>query len=216
VADLDEAGFEMTLPTAYSWFPRGKRFRVRYQAPEGRRVNAIGLHFTHGPLSGRLVYRSFAQLPKSRAKKARKTLLERARSYGFVSEAQVGPIEASRFLDFVWSAAGRPPVHALDWKRERPLVIVLDNYSVHVSEPVAHALAGLEAANIFLFYLPSYCPEMSGIEPVWQDVKYRELQERSHSDLVAWKAAIDAALERKAIRLSRSEPEATSFGRMAA
>ena len=206
----------MTLPTAYSWFARGKRLRVRYQAPEGRRVNAIGLHFTHGPLAGRLVYRSFAQLPKSRARKARKTLAERALSYGFASEAQVGPIDAARFLDFVWSAAGRPLLHAGDWKRERALVIVLDNYSVHVSDQVAQALPALEAANIFLFYLPSYCPEMSGIEPVWQDVKYHELQERSHSDLVAWKAAIDAALERKAVRLSRCKPKTTSFGRMAA
>lgn len=216
MADLDEAGFEMTLPTAYSWFPRGKRFRVPYQAAQGRRVNALGLHFTHGPLAGRLVYRSFAQLPKSRAKKARKTLLERALSYGFTSEAQVGPIDAVRFLDFVWSAAGRPAIHADDWKRECPLVIVLDNYSVHTSEPVEQAIPALEAANIFLFYLPSYCPEMSGIEPVWQDVKYHELQERSQSDLVAWKEAIDAALERKAVRLCRSRPEITNFGRMAA
>jgi hypothetical protein len=206
----------MTLPTGYSWFPRGKRFRVRYQAPEGRRMNAIGLHFTHGALAGRFVYRSFAQLPKSRAKKARKTLLERALSYGFASEAQVGPIDAARFLDFVWSAAGRPLVHVADWKRERPLVIVVDNYSVHVSDQVKHTLVDLEAANIFLFYLPSYCPEMSGIEPVWQDIKYHELQERSHRDLVAWKAAIDAALERKAVRLSRSESETTNFGRKAA
>ncbi len=87
---------------------------------------------------------------------------------------------------------------------------------MHTSEQVEEALPALEAAHIFLFYLPSYCPEMSGIEPVWQDVKYHELQERSASDLVAWKATIDAALERKAVRLSRSEPEITNFGRMAA
>lgn len=216
MADLDEAGFEMTLPTAYSWFVRGKRFRVPYQAGEGRRVNALGLHFTHGPLAGRFVYQSFAQLPKSRAKKARKTRLERALGYGFASEAQVGPIDAARFLAFVWAAAGRPAIYAGDWRRARPLVIVLDNYSVHTSEQVEEALPALEAAHIFLFYLPSYCPEMSGIEPVWQDVKYHELQERSASDLVAWKATIDAALERKAVRLSRSEPEITNFGRMAA
>jgi len=206
----------MTLPACYSWFPRAKRFRVPYEAPRGRRVNTIDMHFTHGPLAGRFVYQSFAQLPKSRAKKARKTLAERALAFGFTSEAQVGPIDAARFLDLVWAAAGRPLVHASDWKRERPLGIVLDNYSVPVSASVQQALAGLEAANIFLFYLPSYCPEMSGIEPVWQDVKYHELQERSHSDLLACKQTIDAALERKAVRLTRSVTDITTFGQMAA
>jgi transposase-like protein len=37
------------LPTTYSWFPQGQRLRVPYQAPQGRRVNAVGAYFTHGP-----------------------------------------------------------------------------------------------------------------------------------------------------------------------
>jgi hypothetical protein len=38
---LDEAGFSMTLSNAYSWSPVGKRLYVPYEAPQGRRVNAV-------------------------------------------------------------------------------------------------------------------------------------------------------------------------------
>ena len=49
-----------------------------YQAPQGRRVNVIGAYFTHGPDAGRFDARSWAVLPKSRAKKPRTTPDERA------------------------------------------------------------------------------------------------------------------------------------------
>jgi len=39
---LDEAGVALTLPTPDRWSPRGRRLRVPYQAPHGRRVNVIG------------------------------------------------------------------------------------------------------------------------------------------------------------------------------
>src|SRR5262245_57342089 len=44
VADLDEVGFAPTLPTSYSWYPVGERLKVPYEAPQGRRVNALGLY----------------------------------------------------------------------------------------------------------------------------------------------------------------------------
>jgi putative transposase len=38
---LDECGFAPTLPTGYSWALPGQRKRVKYEAPQGRRVNAM-------------------------------------------------------------------------------------------------------------------------------------------------------------------------------
>ena len=73
VCHLDEAGFAMTLPVCCSWFPVGERLAVPYEAPQGRRVNAIGAHFTHGPEAGRLAYQTWAALPRSRAKRPRDT-----------------------------------------------------------------------------------------------------------------------------------------------
>jgi hypothetical protein len=54
VCHLDEAGFALTLPTTYRWYPQGQRLRVPSPAPQGRRVNVIGAYFTHGPEAGRL------------------------------------------------------------------------------------------------------------------------------------------------------------------
>lgn len=89
-------------------------------------------------------------------------------------------------------------------------MIVLDNYSVHKSQPVQAALPHLEAADIWLCYLPSYCPELSDIEPIWQAVKHHEMQERSHTEIKAMKQAVEQALERKAEALKSSKPETTN------
>ena len=191
----------MTLPTSYSWYPVKERLKVPYEPSSGRRVNAIGAVFSHGPLAGRFVFGSRARLPESKAKKPRKTLLERAVQHG-VTEAEVGTLDSAFFLGFVWKLAGKPEGAFEAWRRERPLVIVLDNYSVHTSQEVKDALPTLKAANIELFHLPSYSPELSKMEPIWEDVKYHELTRRSFEQLGELKREVDNALKRKAKKLS--------------
>lgn len=45
---LDESGFSPSLPTGYSWCLPGQRNRVKYEYPQGRRVNALA---TYEPLA---------------------------------------------------------------------------------------------------------------------------------------------------------------------
>ncbi len=45
---LDECGFSPTLPTAYSWCLPGQRKRVKYESPQGRRVNAMAAYRPYG------------------------------------------------------------------------------------------------------------------------------------------------------------------------
>jgi hypothetical protein len=205
----------MTLPTCYSWFPIGTVLRIPYEAPQGRRVNAIGGYFSHGPLAGKLVFETYASLPKSRSKKQRKTPEQIAAAHGLTPE-EVGLIDSHRFLSFVWRTAGRPEVYAEGWKRERPLWLVLDNYSVHKSQSVQEALPQLEAANIFFFYLPSYSPELSDIEPIWHGVKHHDLPVRSHSQVKDLKTAVDDALTAKVEALWAAHRETTDELRTAA
>jgi hypothetical protein len=207
---LDEAGFAMTLPTSYSWFLEGKRLEVAYEAPQGRRVNVIGAHFTHGPEAGRLDYQSWAVLPKSRAKKPRKTPEERAAAHNLTTD-EVGPIDAERLVAFLWQVAGRPADAEAGWKRDRPLVIALDNYSVHRSEKVEEACPQLDAAGVELMYLARYCPEQSGIEPVWNDVKQNHLPVRSFERVADLKREVDTALAQKACRLRQASAKTTSL-----
>jgi len=189
-----------------SWSLVGERLTVPYEAPQGRRVNVMGLYITHGPQAGEFPFISLAQLPQSRSKQPRQSLAERAAAQGVAAE-EVGRIDAEVFLGFVWTAAGRPPDAPADWRRDVPLVIVLDNYSVHTSTPVKEERPRLAAANIRLFYLPPYTPELSRIEPVWRDVKYHGMSERSFSSVGALKGSVDTALARKAVELRAAHRE---------
>jgi transposase len=197
---IDEAGFAPTLPTCYSWSLVGERLVVPYEAPQGRRVNVIGAYFSHGPAAGEFRFDSYARLPKNRAKRPRKSLAERAVEHG-LSPEDVAVIDSERFLAFVWKVAGRPEGTAEGWKRERPLVVVLDNYGVHTSERVRKGGPALAAADIGFFYLPAYSPELSDIEPIWNTTKHHDLPDRSHALLGALKRAVDTALTHKADRL---------------
>jgi len=202
----------MTLPVCRSWFPVGERLAVPYEAPQGRRVNAIGAHFTHGPEAGRFAHKTWAALPKSRAKQPRKTPAEIAAAHG-LSMDEVGPIDSERFLAFVWHLAGRAADAPTEWRRERPLMVVLDNYSVHTSQPVAAASPQLAGADVHLVYRPSYCPELSAIEPDWNAVKQHQLPVRSFAQVADLKRAVDDALERTARQLHQRHPKTTNFGR---
>jgi hypothetical protein len=193
----------------------GERLWIPYEAPQGRRVNAIGAFFSHGPLAGRFAFETYARLPESRTKKRRISLEEQAAAHGLRAE-EVGPIDSGRFLRFVWKIAGRPDVYPADWRRERELVIWVDNYSVHKSELVRQELPALERAGIRICYLPSYTPELSKIEPIWQDVKYHEMTQRSHTEVKSLKRATDEALAQKAADLLAAQAETTNSLRRAA
>ena len=203
------------MPTTYSWFLQGARLRVPFHAPQGRRVNVLGAYFTHGPEAGRLDYQSWAVLPKSRAQKPRTTPEERAAAHGLTLE-KVGPSDAERLVSFLWQVAGRPADAAPGWKRGRPLVIALDNYSVHTSQTVLAAQPHLAAANVELVYLARYCPEQSGIEPVWNDVKQHQIPNRSFERVADLKHAVDDALARKAQQLQQAHVKPTNIQHAAA
>ncbi len=90
-------------------------------------------------------------------------------------------------------------------------MVVLDNYSVHTSQTVADAERVLQAANIHLVYLPSYSPELSRIEPDWNDVKQHQLPVRSFERVAELKQAVDEALARKAHQLRQAAAKTTNL-----
>ena len=203
----------MTLPTSSSWFLQGERLCVPYQAPQGRRVNVIGAHFTHGPAAGRLEHQSWAVLPKRRAKQPRVSMEARAAAQG-LSVDEVGPIDADRVVAFVWRVAGRPADAPADWTRERALYVAWDNYAVHKSETVRAAQEQWAAAGVQVAPLAAYCPEQSGIEPVWNDVKQHQLPVRSFEHVADLKHAVDHALTCKAAQLRQRTEQSVNVHRL--
>ena len=85
-------------------------------------------------------------------------------------------------------------------------MVVLDNASAHVSKLVKAARPALEAANVWLYYLPPYSPELNRIEELWRQVKYQGLPVRSYRTLADLRAAVEGALRTHAAHL----PDATA------
>ena len=178
---LDQSGFAPTLPTSYTWGRRGRRVVVPYEAPQGRRVNVVGALAPYDPAGPSL---RFATRRKGD-----------------------GPYDATAHLAFVRQIAGLPPAPTTAARRARPCVVVLDNYSVHHSQAVKDAMPALTEVGVTFCYLPPYSPELNPIEPVWRQVKYHDLPERSHPTDSALQAAVEAALTTRAHRLAQSTNE---------
>ena len=188
---LDQCGFAPTLPTNYTWAREGTRPLLRYEAPQGRRVNVLGAVAPVGPEPS-VVYESRL--------------------------AGEGKLDGPALLDFVCReivglADGRAALDALpaDYRRERPCTIALDNYGVHHSKPVKAALPKLEAIGVVFYYLPPYSPKLNRIEPEWHAMKYDRLQDRSFTTGAALKAAVDAALDARAAELAAAHHSTTDF-----
>ncbi len=172
---LDESGFAPTLPTSSTWAREGTRVVVPYEAPQGRRVNVIGALAPYGP-TPRLVY-----------------------------ESRTGKLDGVAFLQFLWrDVAGlpaAPDVLPAGYRRARPCVVVVDNYSVHRSHLIQAAQPALAAAGVRFYYLPPYSPELNAIEPLWRHLKYEDLPVRSHVTAESLNAAVDQALAHHAAQL---------------
>jgi putative transposase len=172
---LDEAGFAPTLPVGYTWARQGVRAIVPYEAPEGRRVNAIG------------ALAPFGEEP-------RLTYATRTTSF-----------KGGDVLEFIWREVGRmsTPVGVVPegFTRDKRCVVVLDNYAPHHGPQMREQTNALEAAGIELFYLPPYSPELNLIEPLWRHIKHEQMPVRSHKSADELKGAVEAALHQAAVAL---------------
>ncbi len=92
----------------------------------------------------------------------------------------------------------------------RPLVVVLDNASIHTSRVIRDALPELAAEGITLFYLPPYSPQLNAIEAYFRGVKHYDLPERTYTSLDDLGDAVDHAFERVEARLL-SRPRSLSL-----
>jgi putative transposase len=164
---LDECGFAPTLPTGSSWALPGDRKLVEYEAPQGRRVNALA------------AYRPYGRSPRLDVFTAERTWT----SYDLLG-----------FLG------------ALPWSRV-PRVVVLDNAGLHTSKVIRAARAGLARRGIYLYFLPAYSPELNEIEPVFRQVKYHEMPQRSYTSRRGLREAVETAFVGYGRRLPPKRPE---------
>jgi transposase len=164
---LDECGFAPTRPTASSWTLPGERKLVRYEAPQGRRVNALA------------AYRPYDRSPRLEVFTAERTW------------------DAYDLLGFL-GALPRSRV---------PRVVVLDNAGLHTGGVIRAARPGLARRGLFLYFLPPYSPELNAIAPVFRQVKYHEMPQRSYTTRLGLREAVETAFTGYGRGLRPKRPE---------
>jgi transposase len=90
--------------------------------------------------------------------------------------------------------------HLLQRHLRRPLLLVLDRWSVHRA-----AVCRLEAQRppwlVGVSWLPAYAPELNPTEQVWNQTKYRDLANYLADDLAALHEAVGFSLASQCYRL---------------
>jgi transposase len=98
----------------------------------------------------------------------------------------IGKPRAFTAADLIHFLLERPPCPV-------PLVIVLDNASLHRSRAVRDAQPQLWARRIYFYFLPPYSPELNAIEGRFRVIKHDDLPARVYTPLAALEAAVDDA-----------------------
>lgn len=76
----------------------------------------------------------------------------------------------------------------------KPVVVILDNASIHKAKEVAPLLRVLKEKGLTLYFLPPYSPELNRIEKLWHKMKYEWMAYKSR-DPQALQADVDDILE---------------------
>ena len=86
-------------------------------------------------------------------------------------------------------------------RTDLPLIVVLDNASLHRSRYVQEAIPELWKRGVYLYYLPPYSPELNPIERVFRTRKHYDLPERTYATLTRLTTAVEAAFARQEVKL---------------
>lgn len=90
----------------------------------------------------------------------------------------------------------------------KPTVLVLDNASIHQAKSLQQKMKQWQEQNLFIFFLPAYCPHLNKIETLWRKVKYEWLPPNAYTSLPILKATLAAIFsqvgQRYTIRFNQS------------
>lgn len=74
----------------------------------------------------------------------------------------------------------------------KPTVLILDNAPVHQAKKFQEKIPHWQEENLFIFFLPPYCPHFNKIETLWRKVKYEWLKPEHYACLASLKEALTA------------------------
>ena len=74
---------------------------------------------------------------------------------------------------------------------EKPTVLVLDNASVHRSKLFSEQLEKWQARDLYIFFLPRYCPHLNKAETFWRKAKYEWLKPSDYASFSKYERKIN-------------------------
>jgi len=105
-----------------------------------------------------------------------------------------GSLVAAQLVDFVQRIPRLP---------DKPLLIVLDNASMHTSGLLKQALPKLREQRIYCYYLPPYSPKLNAIEAIFGVIKRDDLPARRYTTWESLEDAIDTGFSHVENRLQQ-------------
>ncbi|WP_306427000.1 IS630 family transposase, partial [Burkholderia sp. HI2714] len=76
----------------------------------------------------------------------------------------------------------------------KPLIVILDNASVHTAKALRPYLQLLQEQGLTLYFLPPYSPELNRIEKLWHKMKYEWLAFKAR-DIQTLEEDVDTVLQ---------------------
>jgi len=73
---------------------------------------------------------------------------------------------------------------------EKPTVLVLDNAPVHRSKLFQEQLEKWQEKDLYVFFLPRYCPHLNKAETFWRKAKYEWLKPSDYASFVKYERKI--------------------------
>jgi transposase len=84
-------------------------------------------------------------------------------------------------------------IHCFDLfsqRRKRPALVIIDNAPIHTSEDFEDEIAHWQKEDLYVKYLPPYCPELNLIEILWRKIKYQWLPLDAYQSFKTMTAAL--------------------------
>jgi transposase len=79
--------------------------------------------------------------------------------------------------------------------RDNPVVVVMDNASIHTSEAVTAKMEDWDRRGLTLYFLSTYSPELNLIEILWRKIKYEWIPNSAYEGMVFLRSAIRDILD---------------------
>lgn len=74
-------------------------------------------------------------------------------------------------------------------KIDKPTVLIMDNAPIHKAKIMMAKRKEWEEKDLFIFFLPKYCPHLNRIEILWRKMKYEWLRPK---DYKSWRTFTNA------------------------